>query len=143
MDNNYKKVVIYTDGIYDLFHRGHVESFKYCKSMYPNVHLIVGVFSDKNATGYKRPPVYCEEDRYELVSTNKWVDEVILDCPFIVSKELMEQYNIDLVVHGFSNPSDSSKQEDFFKYPKEINKFMEIPYYSKISTTDIIKKINL
>jgi hypothetical protein len=43
----------------------------------------------------------------------------------------------------FTNPSTTipNKQDDFFKVPIEKNIFMEVPYYSKTSTTDIIKKI--
>ena len=56
--------VVYTDGIYDLFHRGHVESFIQIKQMFPNCYLIVGIMDDKVAEGYKRKPIYSEEDRY-------------------------------------------------------------------------------
>ena len=60
--------IIYTDGIFDLFHRGHLEYIKHCKEIFDDVFLIVGIVNDKDATGYKRPPIYCENDRYEIVS---------------------------------------------------------------------------
>ena len=55
----------------------------------------------------------------------------------------IEKYKIDYVVHGFSNPSDKNKQNDFFEIPIMLNKFIETPYYHDISTTDIINKIKL
>jgi choline-phosphate cytidylyltransferase len=138
-----KPVRIYTDGVYDLFHRGHVESLKTCKNLFNgNTYLIVGVVGDKNAESYKRLPIYNEEDRYTIIENIKFVDEIVRDSPLIITEDFLEKYNIDYVVHGFSNPQDSNKQDDFFKTPKLLNKFMEVPYYSKISTTDIINKIN-
>ena len=141
MNNNQKVVRVFTDGVYDLFHRGHIESLNQCKLLFPNTHLIVGVLSDAVATAYKRPPIYCEDDRYTIMENLKCVDELVRDSPLIMTEEFLEKYKIDLVVHGFSNPKDSQNQDDFFKIPKLLNKFMEVPYYSKISTTDIMKKI--
>ena len=36
---------------------------------------------------------------------------------------------------------DSDKQDDFFSEPKKLGKFMEVPYYDKISTTSIIRQM--
>ena len=52
---------VYMDGIFDLYHRGHVESFKKCLKF--GDELIIGVISDQDATKYKRKPIICEEDR--------------------------------------------------------------------------------
>jgi choline-phosphate cytidylyltransferase len=138
---NEKRKIIYTDGIYDLFHRGHAESFSQIKKMFPNCYLIVGIINDKDATGYKRKPIYNEEDRYYLVENMKSVDEIVKSAPLIITEEYLDKYKIDLVVHGFSNPNDSQKQDDFFKIPIQLGKFSEIPYYSSISTTEILSRI--
>ena len=140
MEDN-KIVRVYTDGIYDLFHRGHIESLKICKNLFPNTHLIVGIIGDESAKNYKREPIYQEDDRYEIIRNIRFVDEIVPVAPLIITEEFINEHKIDYVVHGFSNPSDANKQDDFFKVPIEKNIFMEVPYYSKISTTDIIKKI--
>lgn len=72
-----KPIRIYTDGIYDLFHRGHVESINQCKNLYPNTYLIVGVINDNDATNYKRKPLYNESDRYTMIKNLKSVDQMI------------------------------------------------------------------
>jgi len=83
-----KPCVIYTDGIYDLFHRGHVESLKKCKSLFEgNVYLIVGVISDNDATNYKRPPIYNEDDRYTIIENIKYVDKIIKGAPLIITED--------------------------------------------------------
>ena len=55
---------IYVDGIYDLFHAGHVTTLKNIKYLKENVYLIVGVVNDKDATIYKREPIINEYNRY-------------------------------------------------------------------------------
>ena len=134
-------MIIYIDGIFDLFHYGHIESFRKCKELDKDVTLIVGVISDKVALSYKRLPIYRESHRYALVENSKYVDQIVKDSPLIITKEFMEKYNIDLVVHGFINKDDENKQNEFFHYPKSINKFHTIPYCKEISTSEIIYKI--
>lgn len=133
--------IIYTDGIFDLFHRGHLEYIKCCKNAFDDVFLIVGIVNDKDATGYKRAPIYCESDRYAIVENIKYVDKVIRDAPLIIDEAFMKEHQIDYVIHSFSNEADAEKQQEFFKVPIQLNKFMKINYYSSISTTDIINKI--
>jgi cytidyltransferase-like protein len=135
-------MIVYLDGIFDLFHFGHIESFRKCKELYSDVTLIVGIIGDKVASSYKRVPIHSEEHRYGLVENSKYVDKIIKDSPLIITKEFMEKYKIDLVVHGFSNNNDQNKQDIFFEYPKSINKFKEIEYYKGISTTSILDKIS-
>lgn len=134
-------MIIYIDGVFDMFHRGHIESFKQIKNNYKNCYLLVGIVSDINCESYKRKPIISEEDRYEIVKGIKYVDDIIKNCPLIITKEFIKKYKIDLVVHGFSSKEDFNKQYKFFKDIIEINKFKQIDYYNKISTTDIIKKI--
>lgn len=133
--------IIYTDGIFDLFHRGHLEYIKCCKEMFDDAFLIVGIVNDKDATGYKRPPIYCENDRYAIVDNIKYVDKIIKDAPLIIDEAFMNEHQIDYVIHSFSNEADAEKQQEFFKVPIRMNKFMKVSYYSSISTTDIINKI--
>lgn len=140
-NNQDNQKVIYTDGIYDLFHRGHLESFLEIKKIFPDCHLIVGIINDTDSTGYKRPPIYNELDRYCIIENLRCVDEIVSGSPLIITEDFIEKYSIDMIVHGFSNPLDANKQDTFFEIPKKLNKFMEIPYYSKISTTEIIQKI--
>ncbi len=137
--------IVYTDGIFDLFHRGHVEYLKACKNIFKDlgeeVFLIVGIVNDKDASGYKRIPIYNENDRYEIIENIKCVNKIIKDAPLIITEDFMDQHKIDYVIHSFSNSNDEGAQDEFFKVPIQMGKFKKIQYYSSISTTDIIKKI--
>lgn len=136
-------IKIYIDGIFDLFHRGHLESLKQAKNINDNVFLSVGVISDKVATSYKREPIICENDRIEIIKSIKYVDEVIINPPLQITEQFIKENNIDIVVHGFYDEKDWEKQQSFFLWLIENNKFKRINYYNKISTTDIINKIKI
>tara|TARA_Y100000816_G_scaffold252524_1_gene203576 strand:- start:821 stop:1243 length:423 start_codon:yes stop_codon:yes gene_type:complete len=133
--------VIYTDGIFDLFHRGHIEYLNLIKKTYPDCKLYVGIINDEDSTKYKRKPIYSHEDRVTIISNLKCTDFVIQNAPLVVNDNFLNLYKIDLVVHGFSNKKDIENQKHFFEIPVKLNKFASIPYYNKISTTDIIEKI--
>ena len=132
---------IYTDGIFDLFHRGHLESLNLIRNTYPQSKLIVGIINDNLSEHYKRRPIYNEDDRCEIIKNIKCVDDIIRNAPLVMTEEFINENNIDLIVHGFANENDSKKQKEFFEIPIKLNKFASISYYNKISTTEIIKKI--
>ena len=132
-------VKVYLDGVFDLFHRGHLESIKKCMEFGDEV--IIGVVSDKDALSYKRLPVINENDRVEIIKNLKIVSHVIFPCPLVINKDFIIKNKIDIVVHGFLDDKDYEKQKSFFRIPIEMGVFKRIEYYNKISTTEIIKKI--
>ena len=134
-------MIVYLDGVFDLFHRGHLEAIKKAKSLGDT--LIIGVISDYHCANYKRQPIINEIDRCEIIKSIKYVDEIVFPAPLIITNDFLNKHHIDLVVHGFSDEADFERQKEFFKVCINQNKFKKIDYYTKISTTDIIKKINL
>lgn len=134
-------MIIYTDGIFDLFHRGHIEFLNNIKKEYINCTLIVGVINDNDSENYKRRPIYNEEDRYMIIENLKCVNKIIKNAPLIINEEFIKKNKIDLIVHGFSDNNDINKQSEFFKIPIKLNKFKKMPYYELISTTQILDKI--
>ena len=104
--------------------------------------MIVGIVSDSDAKSYKRQPIIYQEDKLKIIKYNKLVDEIIFPYPLSINKDFIDENDdISLVVHGFINDDDFNNQYKFFEEIIKMNKFMRTTYYSKISTTDIIKKI--
>jgi cytidyltransferase-like protein len=135
-----KPTRIYIDGIFDLFHRGHLDVLRKAKEFRKDTTLIVGVISDHDATNYKRKPIYNEDDRYLIINSIKYVDEVIFAPPLKLTNDFIKKYQIDLVLHSFSNTTDYEKQKEFYSGDIE-NIFHIIPYNSNISTTNLIEKM--
>ena len=130
------------DGVFDLFHRGHLEAIKKVrKEAGIDGTVVIGIVSDQDANSYKRWPIISETDRVEIISNIKDVDEVIFPCPMSVTKEFIEKQQIDLVVHGFADNNDFNKQKEFFKEIIDLGKFKVQEYYNGSSTTEIINKI--
>ena len=130
---------VYMDGVFDLFHIGHLEAINKCAQLGNKV--IIGVTGDEDATGYKRCPIVPEKERVAIVQALDLVDQVICPCPLVVTEDFMKQLSIDLVVHGFANDADAERQREFFAVPMDLGKFERISYYNGLSTTDRIKSI--
>jgi len=130
---------VYMDGVFDMFHIGHLEAIIQCAALGDTV--ILGVVSDAAAKDYKRPPVIPQEQRVAIVQAMRHVDKVICPNPFVVTQEFMDEHDIDLVVHGFADAADEERQREFFEIPMQLGKFRTIRYYDGLSTTDIIARI--
>jgi D-beta-D-heptose 7-phosphate kinase/D-beta-D-heptose 1-phosphate adenosyltransferase len=90
---------IFTNGCFDVLHRGHLELLRYCKSLGDRV--VVGLNNDdsvKRLKGETRP-VNTQEDRQFFLESLKYVDEVILfseDTPY----NLIKSIKPDIIVKG-------------------------------------------
>ena len=70
-------VTVWTNGCFDLLHRGHIELFKYAKSL--GDRLIVGVDDDqrvRNSKGDDRP-INSLHDRVEMLKSIRYIDDVV------------------------------------------------------------------
>jgi cytidyltransferase-like protein len=135
-------MIIFCDGVFDLFHFGHVNHFKQIKDLYPDSFLIVGILNDELSTNYKRKPFLNELKRKKLIESCKYVDKTIFDYPIIMTEQFIDENNIDLIVHAFNNKHDHDKQQKYFEIPIKLNKFKILNYDNNISTTSILNNIN-
>jgi cytidyltransferase-like protein len=132
---------LFCDGVFDLFHEGHVRHFKKIKELYPDSYLFVGVFNDLESTDYKRKPYYNETKRLKIVSSCKYVDEATTEYPGVMTEEFIHKHNIDMIVHAFSNSNDIEKQQSYFAVPIRLNKMKVIDYNQGVSTSNIIENL--
>lgn len=134
---------IYIDGVFDLFHYGHVNIFKNAiemtKQEYPNhtIILIAGIVLDNDVESYKRKPILTFLERSEIVKSCKYVD-IVIPAVLYLTDDFLNINNIDLVFHG-----DDAQQSEFFKVPIDKKIMRYLPYTSEISTTDIITRCYL
>lgn len=127
----------------DMMHYGHMNAFRLARSL--GTHLIVGVNSDKSITECKGAPLTNDEERLAMVKGCKFVDEVLPDCPYIMSEEylswVIKEYNVDYVIHGDDPCIVNGK--DVYEAAKKSGKFKSIPRTEGISTTDIVGRMVL
>ena len=128
---------VYVDMVADLFHYGHANFLRQAKQF--GDHLIVGIHSDEVVKEYKRTPILTMRERVDTVSSCRYVDEVISDAPLIIDLKWLNTHRIDLVVHG-DDFSEHMKQL-CYKVPIDLGILRLVSYTSRISTTEIIQRI--
>ena len=129
----------YTDGVYDMFHVGHLnmieEAKKHCD------FLIVGVHSDKIVEEYKhRKTVINEIDRARIIGALKAVDKVVINQTRDKLK-LHELYGFDVVFIG-SDWQGTERWNNFEKVLKSVGvDVVYIKYTDGISTTQLREQL--
>jgi len=108
--------------VFDLFHIGHSGVLKQGKSFYPYVHLIAGVSGDEETIRLKGKLVMTETERAASVGMCKYVDEVVLPCPWVISLAFLERNDIDFVAHD-DIPYGSSGADDIYATIKQAGRF--------------------
>ena len=91
--------IVFTNGCFDIVHRGHIELLKYCREI--GSYVVVGLNSDdsvKKLKGEQRP-YFNQEDRKILLENLSCVDEVHIfneETPYNLISELKP----DIIVKG-------------------------------------------
>lgn len=133
--------VIYVIGVFDLFHRGHVELLRRAREL--GDKLVVAVNGDEMVASYKREPYYNEEDRLAIITACKYVDEAFIIREYD-NKKFIEKYQVNKIVHG-DDWEEYSYMEQIRVTPEYLKKqdckLVLLPYTKGISTSDLIKKI--
>lgn len=133
-----QKTIVFTNGCFDILHRGHVEYLAQAADL--GDVLVVGLNTDasvKRLKGESRP-VNDEQSRALLLSALQFVDAVVLfddDTPY----ELIKQVQPDVLVKG-----NDYKPEEIVGYDivtARGGKILTINLVEGFSTTNIIKRM--
>lgn len=137
---NLKKIG-YTSGVFDLFHIGHLnilrESKKNCD------YLIVGVTTDEQVKKIKGfYPIIPFEERLEIVSQIKYVDEVFIEED-TNKVEAWNKLKFNILFKGddWKDSFEYIRYQEFFE--KKDVKVIFFPYTRETSSTQLRKIINL
>jgi rfaE bifunctional protein nucleotidyltransferase chain/domain len=132
------KKIVFTNGCFDILHRGHVEYLTKAKAL--GDALFVGMNTDASVKRLKGPnrPIVCEDDRAFVLAAFGVVDYVCLfeeDTPL----ELIKAVLPDVLVKGSDWTIDTIVGKDVVEAAGGT--VQTIDYIPNRSTTDIIKKI--
>jgi glycerol-3-phosphate cytidylyltransferase len=133
---------VYTGGTFDLFHSGHVNFLKQCKEIAGTAgQVVVSLNTDSFIQEYKtKPPVCNDQERYDVISSCKYVDEVIWNSGGTDSKPAILYVKPDVIAIGSDWAlKDYYKQMDFEQsWLDKLNiSLIYIPYTKGISSTEI------
>jgi glycerol-3-phosphate cytidylyltransferase len=128
-----KKIVGYTTGVFDMFHIGHLHLLKKAKNHCD--YLIVGVSTDELVKSYKsKVPIIPFEHRLEIVSSLKFVDEVVAVTHRDKKQAYLDVgYDVLFVGDDWQNSGIFNELEKFLeKYGARVEYF---PYTKEVSST--------
>ena len=132
------RTVVFTNGCFDLLHRGHVHTLRQAKAA--GDLLIVAINSDRSVRSIKAPqrPILPETDRLELIAAMEMVDYVILfDDPD--PYQLIAAIKPQVLAKGGDWSGDKIIGADIVEAAG--GRVAVIPYLKGFSTTEIIERI--
>lgn len=123
--------IVFTNGCFDILHRGHVEYLKASRQL--GDRLIVGVNSDSSVRRLKgkERPFNTVDDRVAVLKALRFVDQVEVfeeDTPL----RLIEQIKPDIITKG-------GDYEERGVVGYGISKVVIVPFLSGYSTTGILQ----
>ena len=123
----------YTQGVYDMFHIGHLNLLNHAKEYCD--YLIVGVNSDELVESYKhKTPVINQEERREIVDSIKAVDECVI-VTTLDKKEIWKTIHFDVIFIGDDwkgNPRWEQTKEELAHFGVDV---IFLPHTENISST--------
>ena len=133
-----KKIIVFTNGCFDILHPGHVYYLNHAKNM--GDCLVVGLNTDASVKRIKGPkrPLVCEKDRARVLASLESVDYVVFfddDTP----QKLIEIVKPDILVKGGDYRKNEIVGADIVK--AYGGKVATIDFLDGFSTTEMISRI--
>jgi ethanolamine-phosphate cytidylyltransferase len=154
------------DGAFDMFHPGHVEALRAARAY--GDFLLCGVHTDDAVSARRGPhlPILSLHERSLSVLACRYVDEVVIGAPEVISADFMTTFNIATVVHGTvhepgrsggrvsgigeeraaegagaEEEEEEEDEEDPYALPKALGKFVPMGSPKDLTTASIIGRI--
>uniref|UniRef100_A0A7S4NZ07 ethanolamine-phosphate cytidylyltransferase n=1 Tax=Paramoeba aestuarina TaxID=180227 RepID=A0A7S4NZ07_9EUKA len=132
--------IVYMDGAWDMFHAGHMDVMK--KAREQGDYLVVGVLSDDLINKHRglNYPILNLNERVLSVLGCKYVDDVVIDCPWEIDEDMMASLNIHVVVHGTTHDSSTASHRDY-SVAKRMGKFKEVTSTFTLTVSEVVSRI--
>jgi glycerol-3-phosphate cytidylyltransferase len=132
-DASHAPRTVLTFGTYDVFHVGHLRLLKRAAEL--GDRLVVGVSADAlNFAKKGRNPVFSQEERMEIISGLKVVDDVFLEESLELKRQYLLDHGADVLAMG----------DDWAGRFDEFGDIVEVVYFPRtpsVSTTEVIEHI--
>ena len=132
------KSIVFTNGVYDLIHPGHVRYLRAARALGDT--LIVGVNSDRSVRAGKGPlrPIIPEAERAEVIAALDCVDAAVVfdqDTPH----EIISRIQPDVLVKGADWAEDAIVGRDVVE--ARGGRVVRMPIEQGFSTTMLVERI--
>jgi cytidyltransferase-like protein len=138
--NEEDKITGCAEGVFDMYHKGHVRLFQKMKDIFDKVVAVVT--PDEVVANYKSTPlVFCYEERVEILRSCKYIDEVIPATEerptSYTTIKWMEENDIDYMVHG---KTDEKFLRRWYNEPMNEERMLLLDETPDYHTSDLIRK---
>lgn len=139
--------IVYLAGSWDMFHAGHAAVLE--KAREYGDYVIVGVHNDSvvNEVMGQNLPILTMQERVLSVLGCKWVDDVLLDAPYVITRDMISSLRIQAVVSGpvAANRDDRilAGRPDPFAVPAELGILHTVDGVCRMTVHDIVERIQL
>jgi D-glycero-beta-D-manno-heptose 1-phosphate adenylyltransferase len=132
------KSIVFTNGVYDLLHPGHVRYLRAARAL--GHALIVGVNSDRSVRANKGPtrPINPEAERAEVIAALECVEAAVIfdeDTP----QEIISRLQPDVLVKGADWAEDAIVGRDVVE--ARGGRVVRMPVVQGFSTTELLARI--
>lgn len=144
--------IVYIDGAFDLFHVGHIETLHKAKDL--GTFLYVGIHDDATVNRHKGKnyPIMNLHERVMNVLSCKYVDEVVIGAPWVITRDLITTLNLHIVASGSNTKMDVDVEasaaavsggalSDAYEVPKSLGIFREIETTHSLTTEDVVQRL--
>uniref|UniRef100_A0AC35U7B2 Ethanolamine-phosphate cytidylyltransferase n=1 Tax=Rhabditophanes sp. KR3021 TaxID=114890 RepID=A0AC35U7B2_9BILA len=133
--------IVYVSGAFDLFHIGHLCFLEEARKL--GDYLVVGIFEDGVVNAYKggNYPIMTLHERVLSVLAFKPVSEVVIGAPYEVTQELLDRFNISVVVNGKIDHHKTLDGIDPYALPKKLGIYEAVDSGNNMTTEIIIERI--
>jgi ethanolamine-phosphate cytidylyltransferase len=140
--------VVYIAGAWDMFHAGHIETLQKAKEF--GDYLIVGVHNDQevNSRYGMNLPILNLNERVLSVLGCKWVDDVLIDAPYVINQDMLSSLNIQCVVQAFPHtlqgkelPLSTIEEIDPYELPRVQGILQHVFINYNLSALDFVERI--
>nr|XP_054762994.1 ethanolamine-phosphate cytidylyltransferase-like [Lytechinus pictus] len=133
--------IVYCPGAFDLFHVGHIDFLEQASKL--GNYIIVGLHGDQEVNRYhgSNYPIMNLHERTLSVLACRYVDEVVIGAPYRVTSELLNHFDVDVVVQGKTEIHPGADGSDPYEEPKKRGIFQLVDSGNNMSASKIVERI--
>ena len=138
--------IVYVDGAWDMFHAGHIDLLRQARDF--GDYLLVGILGDEHINRHRGAnfPILNLNERVLSVMGCKYVDDVLIDCPWEIDEDMIKSLNISVIVRGTVQDAADARDQNPKEYtvPKRLGIYREVKSSSpSLTVSEIVSRISL